>query len=49
MMMDLLSAAAAMSGTAIGQDIAFSRVSTDSRKIVPGDLFIALRLSLIHI
>ena len=42
-MMDLLSAATAMSGTAIGQDIAFSRVSTDSRKIVPGDLFIALR------
>ncbi|MBK7326686.1 MAG: UDP-N-acetylmuramoyl-tripeptide--D-alanyl-D-alanine ligase [Propionivibrio sp.] len=42
-MMDLLSAAAAMSGTAIGQDIAFSRVSTDSRKIAPGDLFIALR------
>ena len=42
-MMDLLSAATAMSGTPVGEEVGFSRVSTDSRKVAPGDLFIALR------
>lgn len=43
MMMDLLAASAAMSGTTLGDNVPFDRVSTDSRRVVPGDLFFALR------
>ncbi|MFZ4538245.1 UDP-N-acetylmuramoyl-tripeptide--D-alanyl-D-alanine ligase [Propionivibrio sp.] len=42
-MMDLLAAAAAMAGKPVGDNVPFSGVSTDSRKIAAGDLFIALR------
>ena len=41
-MMDLEEAAAAMGGVASGARVAFSGVSTDSRGIAPGDLFVAL-------
>jgi len=41
--MDLLAAAKAMSGRLVGDNPAFSGVSTDSRKIASGELFIALR------
>jgi len=42
-MMDLEEAARATGGTAAGERAAFSGVSTDSRTIEPGDLFVALR------
>lgn len=42
-MMTLHEAATAVEGTVIGDDIHFSGISTDSRKITAGDLFIALR------
>ncbi|NJD88547.1 MAG: UDP-N-acetylmuramoyl-tripeptide--D-alanyl-D-alanine ligase [Betaproteobacteria bacterium] len=42
-MMDLIEAARATGGTAAGERAAFSGVSTDSRVIEPGDLFVALR------
>ena len=42
-MMDLDEVARATGGTAAGERAAFSGVSTDSRVIEPGDLFIALR------
>jgi UDP-N-acetylmuramoyl-tripeptide--D-alanyl-D-alanine ligase len=42
-MMRLSEAAAAMGGQLIGDDVAFDSVSTDSRSIVPGQLFVALR------
>lgn len=42
-MMDLLDAAGAMAGTLVGANTAFSGVSTDSRAIAAGELFIALR------
>jgi len=41
--MDLLGAAKAMSGRLIGDNPTFTGVSTDSRKIASGELFIALR------
>ena len=41
--MDLLAAAKAMSGRLIGDNPTFNGVSTDSRKIARGELFIALR------
>jgi len=41
--MDLLAAAKAMSGTLQGENTSFAGVSTDSRKINRGELFIALR------
>lgn len=41
--MDLLSAAQAMRGTVVGDNGAFLGVSTDSRKVAAGELFIALR------
>ena len=41
--MDLLAAAAAMSGALRGENAVFLGVSTDSRKIAPGELFFALR------
>ena len=43
MMMTLAEAAAAMGGRLIGKDAEFDSVSTDSRNISPGQLFIALR------
>ncbi len=42
-MMRLSQIAAALDAQLIGADVAFSSVNTDSRKIVAGDLFIALR------
>ena len=41
--MDLLASAKAMSGRLIGDNPTFTGVSTDSRKIASGELFIALR------
>ena len=41
--MDLLSAAQAMSGKMMGKNTEFSGVSTDSRSVAAGELFIALR------
>jgi len=43
MMMDLAAAAKAINGTLIGDNVSFSEVSTDSRKLTGGELFIALR------
>lgn len=43
MMLRLAEAAQAVSGRVIGADVAFSAVSSDSRAIQPGDLFVALR------
>ena len=42
-MMQLSEAAMATHGTVSGQDVPFTGVSTDSRTIVPGQLFVALR------
>lgn len=42
-MMTLREAAQAMNGQLIGADAALVGVSTDSRKILPGELFVALR------
>jgi UDP-N-acetylmuramoyl-tripeptide--D-alanyl-D-alanine ligase len=42
-MMSLSQAALAVSGTRAGADVAFSAVSTDTRSIPPGALFVALR------
>ncbi|MDE2003862.1 MAG: UDP-N-acetylmuramoyl-tripeptide--D-alanyl-D-alanine ligase, partial [Betaproteobacteria bacterium] len=42
-MMDTAAAARAVSGRLVGAPVRFSRVSTDTRSIVPGDLFVALR------
>ena len=42
-MMSLHEAARAIGGTAYGADAGFSGVSTDSRTIAPGDLFVALK------
>src|SRR5204863_3630241 len=41
-MMDTIAAARAVGGTAVGPAAMFMRVTTDSRAIVPGDLFVAL-------
>ncbi len=41
-MLTLKEAAAAIGATTRGQDATFSAVTTDSRKVVKGDLFIAL-------
>jgi len=43
MMMDLNAAAKAMTATLLGDNVSFSEVSTDSRKLVGGELFFALR------
>jgi len=42
-MMDLLAAARATAGALVGDNRSFSGVSTDSRTIAAGELFIALR------
>jgi UDP-N-acetylmuramoyl-tripeptide--D-alanyl-D-alanine ligase len=41
--LDLASASLAMTGTVHGLNVGFAGVSTDSRKLAPGELFIALR------
>jgi UDP-N-acetylmuramoyl-tripeptide--D-alanyl-D-alanine ligase len=41
--MNLADAARAMSGAVDGDDVAFLGVSTDSRSVAPGELFVALR------
>ena len=41
--MDLLTATKAMGGTLSGDNVSFSGVSSDSRKIAAGELFVALR------
>jgi UDP-N-acetylmuramoyl-tripeptide--D-alanyl-D-alanine ligase len=43
MMLRLPEAAQAVNGRVIGVDVAFAAVSSDSRAIQPGDLFVALR------
>ncbi|HRI92430.1 MAG TPA: Mur ligase domain-containing protein, partial [Accumulibacter sp.] len=42
-MMDLLAVARATAGRLIGENVEFCGVSTDSRSIGPGELFLALR------
>ena len=41
-MMDTMSAARAVAGHVVGQNVHFARVVTDTRKLSPGDLFVAL-------
>ena len=41
-MMDIATAARAIAGHVIGANVQFSRVVTDTRKLAPGDLFVAL-------
>jgi UDP-N-acetylmuramoyl-tripeptide--D-alanyl-D-alanine ligase len=43
MMMSLSQAAQALNGRLAGEDVRFDAVSSDSRKLVAGDLFVALR------
>jgi UDP-N-acetylmuramoyl-tripeptide--D-alanyl-D-alanine ligase len=42
-MMDTASAARALDGRLIGANVGFARVTTDSRKVAAGDLFVALK------
>jgi len=42
-MMDTATAARAVSGHLVGAPVVFSRVTTDTRSVAPGDLFVALR------
>ena len=42
-MLMLNEAAFAIGGSVEGDDVRFSRVCTDTRTLVPGDLFVALR------
>ena len=42
-MMNLVELAQRVNGRLIGDDVRFSAISTDSRNIAAGDLFIALR------
>ena len=41
-MMDTATAARIVDGRAVGTNVRFTRVTTDSRKLLPGDLFVAL-------
>ena len=41
-MMDTATAARVVAGRAVGANVRFMRVTTDSRKLMPGDLFVAL-------
>ncbi len=41
-MMDIASAARAVGGEVLGANVRFSRVTTDSRSLASGDLFVAL-------
>ena len=43
LLMDIAEAASAAGGEAVGARVAFSGVSTDSRSVAPGDLFVALK------
>ena len=42
-MMDTATAASAVGGSVVGASVPFFRVTTDTRGLVPGDLFVALR------
>jgi len=42
-MMDTATAARAVGGSVVGASVAFLRVTTDTRGLAPGDLFVALR------
>jgi UDP-N-acetylmuramoyl-tripeptide--D-alanyl-D-alanine ligase len=42
-MMDTATAAGAVGGSVIGASVPFARVTTDTRALAPGDLFVALR------
>src|SRR5262245_44986403 len=42
-MMDTIAAARVVGGRAVGAPALFTRVTTDSRAIAPGDLFVALK------
>lgn len=42
-MMDTATAAAVLDGRLIGRNVIFNRVHTDTRTLVPGDLFVALK------
>ncbi|MEP7274787.1 MAG: UDP-N-acetylmuramoyl-tripeptide--D-alanyl-D-alanine ligase [Betaproteobacteria bacterium] len=42
-MMDTVAAARAVDGRAVGAPVTFARVTTDSRAVAPGDLFVALQ------
>ena len=42
-MMDTATAARIVAGRAVGANVRFQRVTTDSRKLQPGDLFVALK------
>ncbi len=42
-MMDTATAAAVLDGRLVGANVTFSRVTTDTRALQPGDLFVALR------
>jgi UDP-N-acetylmuramoyl-tripeptide--D-alanyl-D-alanine ligase len=42
-MMDTASAARATGGRVVGERVSFARVTTDSRALAPGDLFVALK------
>ncbi len=42
-MMTLSQAAQVLNGRVVGDDVHFTAVSSDSRKLAPGDLFVALR------
>ncbi|MEO5701810.1 MAG: Mur ligase domain-containing protein, partial [Casimicrobiaceae bacterium] len=42
-MMDTATAAAVLHGHLVGPNVTFSRVTTDSRSLEPGDLFVALQ------
>ena len=41
-MMDTVTAARVVAGRAVGGNVRFARVTTDTRKLMPGDLFVAL-------
>ena len=42
-MMDTAMAASAVGGSVVGAAVHFSRVTTDTRALAPGDLFVALK------
>ena len=42
-MMDTAMAARAVGGSVVGAAVHFSRVTTDTRALAPGDLFVALK------
>jgi UDP-N-acetylmuramoyl-tripeptide--D-alanyl-D-alanine ligase len=42
-MMDTATAAAAIAGRLVGDNVRFTRVCTDTRAVTPGDLFVALK------